>query len=47
MCHICQHQGKLGKDAKTHDFRKKFSGSAQSIEPAIREELFAKDKNKK
>ena len=46
MCHICQRREKLGKDAKTHDCRKNFSGSAKSMEPAICEELFAKDKYK-
>ena len=47
MCHICQRRRqKLGKDAKTHDCRKNFSGSAKSMEPAICEELFAKDKHK-
>ena len=43
-CHICQRRVKPGKDAKTHDCRKKFSGSEKSMEPAICEELFAKDK---
>ena len=46
MCHICQRREKLGKDAKTHDCRKNFSGSAKSMEPAICEELFANDKYK-
>ena len=43
-CHICQRRVKPGKDAKTHDCRKKFSRSEKSMEPAICEELFAKDK---
>ena len=46
MCHICQHWEKLEKDAKTHNCRENFSGSAKSMEPAICEELFAKDKYK-
>ena len=33
-------------NAKTHDCRKNFSGSAKSIEPAICEELFANVKYK-
>ena len=46
MCYICQRREKLGKNAKTHDCRKNFSGSTKSMEPAICEELFAKDKYK-
>ena len=46
MCHICQRRKKPGKDAKTYDCRKNFSGCAKSMEPAICEDLFAKDKYK-
>ena len=37
---------KLRKDAKTHHCRRNFSGSTKSMELAICEELFAKDKYK-
>ena len=44
MCHICQGRKKLGKDAKAHDCRKNVN--AKSMEPAICEKLFPKDKYK-
>ena len=45
MLHLSKSE-KLEKDVKSHDCRKNFSGSAKSLEPAICEELFAKDKYK-